>query len=138
MKEVRAPDGRVWRVRRRVQWPRRREFGSFDLADPVVWAGGPMDDGLSFVAGLVLSLVALVVVGVLLVLFLPLLVFLAEAVVVAVGAFALARPWIVEAESGDELRRWRVRGFLGSRAAVAEVARELHAGVTAAPERAVP
>ena len=95
-------------------------------------------------AGLLVTLVAVVViailVGLLVLLFLPLVVFVVEAVLVLVAAVLLGRPWLVVASTlgpPAEERRWRVRGVLASRRAVREVADELRAGVEAAPREAV-
>ena len=52
--------------------------------------------------------------------------------------FLIRRLWIVEAISGSgERRAWHVRGWLRSRRAVHEVARELKLGVTAEPAESV-
>jgi hypothetical protein len=135
--KVQAPDGRVWRVRRTIRWPRWRDFG-----DPTGWMDGA--NALDFVSGpgdliasLAIAVFLAVVVAALIVLFLPLIVFVFEALAVVAAAIAFRRPWLVVASTSDspsEERRWLVRGFLGSRGAVREVADELRRGVPAEPE----
>ena len=137
--DVRAPDGRVWTVRRRIRWPRWR---GRDL-EGGAWPDGAFLDG-DDAAGLLVAVVAVVVIGIVfalvVLLFLPLVVFVVEAVLVLVAAVLLGRPWLVVASTlgpPAEERTWRVRGVLASRRAVREVADELRAGVEAAPREAV-
>jgi len=97
------------------------------------FGSGPGD----VVASLVIAVVLAVLVTALIVLFLPLILFAFEALAVVVAAVAFRRPWLVVASTSDpppQERRWLVRGFLGSRRAVKEVAGELRRGVPAEPE----
>jgi hypothetical protein len=131
--KVTARDGREWEVSRGIRWPRLRERGSLDWLDfPTTFDTGDLGGVLAVIA-IVLLLTVLVVV------LLPFLVFLLELVVVVVASLILRRAWVVTARSlgpSPEVREWRVRGFLRSRAAVREVADELRRGVTAEPEHA--
>ena len=116
-RSVKAPDGRVWRVRRR--WlPRlrdRSEFSDIDVEVGVeyLWAS-------SFVVG-----AFSVIVGVFVFLFLNYVFFALQ--VLAVPLLALARevfrqPWTVEATAGRRRRKtWKVVGWLSSREAIREL-----------------
>jgi 4-hydroxybenzoate polyprenyltransferase len=87
-------------------------------------------------ATLVIGIVLAVVLAALIVVFLPLVVFIFEALAVVVAAIALRRPWLVVASTlgpPPEERRWLVRGFLASRRAIREVASELRQGLPAEP-----
>jgi hypothetical protein len=134
--EVRAPDGRVWRVRRTLGWPRWRKT-KVDVFDGLDFANvGAASDSFN---GLVLAIGFAVFLGLFIVLFLPLLLFLAELVLLVPAALLVLRPWRVTASTEGlyaERLEWRVRGWRGSRAAVEEVARELGHGLRAAPENA--
>ena len=116
-RSVKAPDGRVWRARRR--WlPRlrdRSEFSDIDVEVGVeyLWAS-------SFVVG-----AFSVIVSVLVFLFLNYVFFALQ--VLAVPLLALARevfhqPWTVEATAGRRRRKtWKVVGWLRSREAIREL-----------------
>jgi hypothetical protein len=124
---VTAPDGVEWDVSR--QWlnvPRWR-VGRPDVGDAFDVALVSGDD----LAAIGLSVALVVVLVFLFVLGLPLLVFLA-AVLFAAGGLMLRilfrRPWRVRARSQIGELEWRVRGALGSRRAIHEVARALERG----------
>ena len=149
---VTAPDGRAWTVRRRFPWPQWRRI------DDVPYVGGGGSDGGSGSDdggggffdggdgdGCLVALLGIVLVVALVLVFtfvvLPLLIFLLELVLVAIGAFVFGRPWLVEAATAGpppETLVWKVRGFRGSRQAAREVARELEQGVEAAPASVEP
>src|SRR5438094_452397 len=123
--KVRAPDGRVWKVRRKMRWPRWRRYTgpAEDWADPAWWIDAPVGDG--FPTQIVLALVAVTLITALVLLVAPLVVFIVEAVVVAAAALALGRPWLVVASTSgppSDEKRWLVGGFRTSRRAVKEVA----------------
>lgn len=123
---VTDPDGVDWEVSR--QWlhvPRwwRRDWDSGD----VVHFLPDFDDELGIVGVLVvLAVVAILVMGgwVLLVML--------AALLVAISGLLLRilfrRPWLVRARSERGELEWRVRGALGSRRAIHEVARALERG----------
>jgi hypothetical protein len=126
---VRAVDqeGVQWEVTR--QWlevPRWR-VGRPPLEE-AAWF--PWDGDLDL-AGVVISVALIVIVFVLFLVGLPLLVLLA-AVLVAIGGLVVRvvfrRPWLVEAKSEAGERRWRVRGTLGSRRAMHEIATAIERG----------
>lgn len=124
---VRDLDGVEWEVSRRwLELPRWR-VGRPRLEDMF---GGSWDGELDLASialylVLVLGLVVLFLVG------LPLLVLLA-AFLVALGGLVVRivfrRPWVVEARSEVGELRWRVRGTVGSRRAMHEIARALARG----------
>jgi hypothetical protein len=92
-------------------------------------------------SGLLFGLVLTVVLGVIIVLVLPLLVFIAEALFILCAIVVLRGTWIIEASTEgppSEKKAWRVRGWARSKRAVQEVASELRAGVEAAPAEAEP
>jgi hypothetical protein len=85
---------------------------------------------------LLVTVAILVVVGLLVVVLLLLVVFAVELALLALAVAFLLRPWGLVAETDGpppERREWRVRGWRGSKRAVAEAARELAQGVPAAP-----
>jgi hypothetical protein len=135
--KVRAADDRAWDVRRSIRWPRRREFGDLpNWTDAVSSMDVPSGVG-DALATLVIGIVLAVVLAALIVVFLPLVVFIFEALAVVVAAIALGRPWLVVASTlgpPPEERRWLVRGFLSSRRAIREVASELCQGLPAEPQ----
>ena len=100
------------------------------------------DDVGGIVAGLVVFVLLVVLLGVLAFVVLPVIFFLADAALILGGLLLLGGAWIVEASTPgppSEERSWRVRGIFASRSAVAEVARELERGdVDAAPDAATP
>lgn len=128
---VRAPDGRVWSVRRRIGWPHLR-WSILDWSQDLPWLW--VDGGVALI---VISFVLLAATAVLL----PFLVFGLEGLVAVLAILLLLRPWEVEAQTSgppEEHRTWQVRGWRRSRGAVEEVARELALGVEAEPEHAEP
>jgi hypothetical protein len=129
-----AADGRRWKVRRRVAWPRRRRL--FDWFDAI---GIDVPD-FSLV-GVIVCLVLTTVFALFIVVLLPLIFFVVEALFVF-GLIALSRGvWVVEASTPGpppETKAWKVKGWTRSRRAVDEVASELRAGVQAAPEEGEP
>jgi hypothetical protein len=122
-------------VSRSVRWPRYRN--EIDVPDLPYLDFGPSDD---FFGGIVGAIVLVVLIGVLIVVFLPLILFALEALFVLAGAFLAFRPWLVTASapSAGIERCWLVRGPLRARRAVREVANELAFGVPAEPEHGVP
>ena len=138
-----SPDGRVWHVRSRIVWPRWR--GTSDGLDSLDWLNfSPIDLGadepLGLVGALLLGLLAAVLLAVFIVFFLPLILFVLEALAVVLAALLLGRKWVVVASTDGpppEVRRWRVRGWRTSRRGVREVADELRQGVRAEPEGGV-
>jgi hypothetical protein len=133
--KVTAPDGREWIVSRSPRWPRYRD--EIDFLDLPFIDVGPADD---FFGGIVVGIVIVVLIAVLILAFLPLILFVLEALFVVAGAMLAFRPWLVRARApGANLeRRWLVRGPLRARRAVREVADELERGVRAEPEHGVP
>jgi hypothetical protein len=149
-KEVVAPDGRAWRVRRRWDprdpdrtrlfdktrrqlWARRQQLQGGDLL-----AGGA--EGLGAVAegGLVGLLVLLALFAVLLSWFVvvPLILAAVQVVVLVglvvaavVGRVLLRRPWIVEATDGWTTHRWEVVGWRASGDHARLVAEQLATGM---------
>ncbi len=121
------PEGVEWEVTRSwLEVPRWR-VGRPELTD---MAGA--DWGTDFdLAGVVLWIVISLAVFALLLVGLPVLIFLA-AVLVAIGGLVFRivfrRPWLVKAKSGTRELRWRVRGTLGSRRAIHEVAAAIARG----------
>jgi hypothetical protein len=126
---VHAPDGARWEIASRwYRRPRLRRFrgNGLDLLD-VPWFA--VDDAGGFVAGLLVSILVVAVLAVLVVVLLPVILFVLEIPLVLALVFVVRRLWIVEAvSSGGTRRAWRVRGWLRSRRAVREVARELETG----------
>jgi Flp pilus assembly protein TadB len=97
--KVRAADGRVWTVRRSIRWPRRRDFGDTpNLTDVALLPDVPSGIG-DAVATLLIGLIFALVVATVIVVFLPLVIFVFEAVAVVVAAVALRRPWLVAAST---------------------------------------
>src|SRR3954468_19464426 len=108
--QVTAPDGREWDVIRRVRWPRWRHFFDSDdnWWDAVTLIDVPADGG-GFVAGLVFSIIAGLLLTALIILLAPLIVFVFEAIVVLIAAIVLGRPWLVVASTAGppaEDRQW--------------------------------
>jgi hypothetical protein len=102
------------------------------------WSFAPVDvlDVADGIGGVILSIVAILIVSGLILVLLPFVLFVFEVPIVIAASILFSRSWVVTARSIDEVREWRVRGFLRSRAAVREVADELRRGVTAEPESA--
>src|SRR4051812_27643708 len=131
--QVTAPDGRVWKVRRRPgRKPRWRRKPSLDVLD-VPFLGSVGDGVAGFFAGIAVAIVIALVIAVLL----PLVLFVGEGILVVLGIVVLAAPWRIEASTPGPpsgFKVWRIRGIWKSRRAVREVAEELSRGVEAAPE----
>lgn len=125
--QVTDPDGVEWEVSR--QWLRvpRWRVGRPHLEDVV---GAPIDSDFDL-AGIAAWIALTLVLFVLLLVGLPLLVFLLAVLVAIVGLVSrvvFRRPWLVRARSDRGELEWRVRGALGSRRAIHEVARALERG----------
>jgi hypothetical protein len=121
------PEGSEWEVTRRWFEVPRWRIGRPDIGDMA-----SSDWGVDFdLAGIVLWIVLTLALFVLLLLGLPVLVFLA-AVLFAIGGLlfriVFRRPWLVRAKSGTRELRWRVRGTLGSRRAIHEIAAAIERG----------
>lgn len=142
---VTAPSGEVWRVRRlwapRLKgerlWSRvrRRMRGAreatSDLAElPDSGCVGDLLNDLLIVAGIVVVILFLLLIG------FPLLLALLDVVVIAlltglgiVARVLFRRPWVVEATSRDSVRRtWRIAGWRASHEAVEHIADTLAHG----------
>ena len=142
--DVTAPDGTTWRVAN--HWYRRPRFhrlddewdvDAFDALTMPFNIG--FDDPGSFLAGIVIGLVAVVLLALVVLVLLPLVLFILEIPLVIVLVFLVRRLWIVDATSSSgESRTWHVRGWLPSRRAVREVSHELERGVIAEPAETVP
>jgi hypothetical protein len=138
---VRGRDGGIWEVRRTLGWPRWRKLrvsDRLDLADGLDLVGQGLSATGTF--GELVFLIALTVaIGLFIAVFLPLVLFVVELLVLVPAVLLVFRPWRVIATTAGpppERLEWRVRGWRGSREAVEEVARELGHGVSAAPENA--
>lgn len=134
MRRVTAPDGRVWLIRTRLPRPRWRGVSPWNALDPDNPAWAAFAESLG---GIVAGILLLAVTAVVIALFLPALVFLAELPLLVGGLLFFGRPCAVEAwpvDNEHEKRIWRVRGWQAARLAVDEVARELQQGVEAAPD----
>jgi hypothetical protein len=134
---VQAADGATWVVANR--WYRRPRLRRLHLhgVDILDAVSLPVD-GAGDSATILLGVVVAIAVGVLVVFLLPFVLFVLEVPVVVALVFAIRRRWIVEAvSSGGTRRGWFVRGWLRSRRAVDEVARELELGVEAEPDEAL-
>ena len=141
-RQVTGPQGERWRVKRKwiprkVRWRGKDR----DLPDGLLDGAELLSVGDELpVVGVIAAVIAALVVGIALVLFVvPALIFLLELVLVlalvclgAAGRVLLGRPWTVEARrvAGDEVLEWRVRGWRASDAKVGEVADLLEAGMT--------
>lgn len=141
VKVVTAPDGRTWTVRRRVpRGPRWWRPSAWDV--PWDLGVGSADDAAGVVAGIVMFVLLVVVVGVLAFVVLPAVFFVVDALLIVFGLVLLGGAWVVEATTPGpppETRSWRVRGLFASRGAVSEAARELERGDrAAAPGAAAP
>jgi hypothetical protein len=133
---VRAPDGREWIVGirwlpRRPTWMgwgpgrRRRKRGSSDWSWMDIPDPGCVPDELPALAAVVAVVVVLMFLWFAV---LPIAVFALDLLfllLLAVGGIAMRvffrRPWIVEAATDDDTRRWPIVGFRSSRAMVGEV-----------------
>jgi hypothetical protein len=149
---VQAPDGRRWVVRRR--WAPR-------LGDETLWArawrkyrgtihrvfehasGGCVDD---LGEGIVALLIGLVVLALLIFVVFPLVVVVVDLVILVlitlVGLAArvvFRRPWTVQARGDDgTVHRWKVVGWRASRQHRDDIADQLAAGLTPAPDTPTP
>jgi hypothetical protein len=125
---VADPDGVEWEVSRQwlhvPRWGRARDWDTAEGAHFLPDLGGD-DLGIAGVL-VVLAVVVLLVLGgwVLLVMLAALLVAIAGLAV----RIVFRRPWLVRARSERGELEWRVRGALGSRRAIHEVARALERG----------
>jgi hypothetical protein len=132
---VTAPDGRVWTVTRRwARGPRWR--GRDDLAG---WLDALSTIGDASLAGIVIWLAALVVLGLAILILLPAILFVAELAVIAAGVYMLGTGWAIEAEtagSRPERMAWRVRGWRRAHRAQREVGAILAQGGTPRPQGA--
>ena len=135
-RQVVAPDGRVWVVRRR--WlrrePRWRYLSALDDApQDAVWFSGPTWEGA--VLSVLISALIYVVTLPLKAIFVLLESFdLAGGLVFdTVGRVLFRQPWTVEALSGRERRTWEVTGWHRSRLAVDQIAWSLEHGEEWAP-----
>jgi hypothetical protein len=115
---VRDPDGVEWNVTRRwlhvPRWGRRRP----DFDDPGIHFI-PFEDASIAAVAVVVLVVLFLVIG------LPLLLFPLALLVAVCGLvlrIVLRRPWVVEARSDRGEIAWRVRGAIGSRRAMLEIA----------------
>jgi hypothetical protein len=98
-----------------------------------------IDVGDSLVAGLVISVLLSIAIGFLVLLFLPLILFVVELVLVVPAVLLLVRPWrVIATTPGPPPTRleWRVHGWRGSREALARIARRAELGEFPAPETA--
>lgn len=121
------PDGLEWEVSRQWLHVPRWRIGTPHLEDVV---RAPIDSDLDL-AGIAAWIVLTLVLFVLLLVGLPLLVFLLALLVAIAGLVfrvVFRRPWLVRARSSRGELEWRVRGALGSRRAIHEVARALERG----------
>jgi hypothetical protein len=146
LREVQAPDGRVWRVRRRwlPKQPRRVPRSIVRDGYPERsrwWWWGPPDfdfglDGLLGAIGAVVTLVFLLVflltiVFPLIAFTLELLLFVVLATAGVIGRLVFGRPWRIEAATIGTPRMTReiqAKGLRGSREAIDELALEISSG----------
>jgi hypothetical protein len=121
-------DGLEWEVWRQWLHVPRWRLGRPRLEDVL---STPMDDGDDWLAGIAIVVVVVVIVFLFFLVGLPLLLLVAG-FLFAVGGLVLRivfrRPWIVRARSEHGELEWRVRGALGSRRAIHEVALALERG----------
>jgi hypothetical protein len=128
--DVRAvdPEGREWDVSRQWLHVPRWRVGRPRVEDVL---STPMDSGDDFLAGIAFLVAVVVVTFLFFLVGLPLLL-LAAGLLFAVGGLAFRilfrRPWLVEARSGPRELRWRVRGTLGSRRAIHDLAVAIERG----------
>lgn len=115
---VTARDGRTWRIRRRIAWPRWRMANAglppFEL-DPT---------------GIVVLLLFPLVLAVVLVLVFSIIAVIVEALAVFAAAYLWRGRWVIEAQTEEqrhETRTWEARGWRASRRKLDDVARELAA-----------
>jgi hypothetical protein len=131
---VRSPDGREWKVRR-LWLPRLRRRPQLGLGQADgAYLGSSGDDLL----GVVLGAVAVVVILILGVLFLPYVVLVLELVVlplVILFRIVFKRPFTVEAATQGKRRSEQVRGWRESGRAVERMAREIEQGAYTAAKR---
>jgi hypothetical protein len=134
-REIAAPDGRRWRVRRRwlsMDMPRwrgsREDPGGWDVPGGELVTEGPF-------AAIAIAVLAVVFIALFFVLIVPAVVFLVELLVVLLvaglaiaGRIVLRRPWLVEARSDAERESWPVVGWRASGRAVDAVAEAIERG----------
>lgn len=150
--EVRSPDGRQWKVRRR--WvPRlgterilskvRHQVPTKERSGSDGGGGGALSwVSLAEIDVVAIALLVLVVALVALVIVLPVLFVLLDVAILAVLAVAgivakvlFRRPWVVEAVTDRGKRHeWRVVGWRRSGERCQEIARSLEAGVIPPPD----
>lgn len=127
IREARAPDGRIWTVRREINWSRPPKVQEFEHDVAVGQVAGIVMLGL--IALMLLTIVFWTPPGVVIPYWL-ILAFIALLLVVPLH-WALSRPWTIVAathqpiETGGEEWEGTVRGVLGSRREVAQVARNI-------------
>lgn len=127
IREVRAPDGRIWTVRREINWSRPPKLQEFDH-----------DIAAGKVAGVgILGLIIVMVLGIFywtpagVVIPLWLILVFAAIVLLVPTQWALARPWTIVAATHQPLEtageEWvgTVRGVMASRYEAARVAKHL-------------
>jgi hypothetical protein len=126
---VTDPDGVEWEVSR--QWLHVPRWWNRSDGDGISFADGAIFPDFDDELGIGAALVVLVVV-VLLVLGGWVLLVMLAALLVAIGGLLVRilfrRPWLVRARSERGELEWRVRGAIGSRRAIHEVARALRLG----------
>jgi hypothetical protein len=132
----------LWTVTRSFPWPSRRR--AEDTVDG--YLDSSVGDDLGFEASLedpiagLFGFVLFILLALVIAFFLPFVLFAVEVALAVVAVALYLRGWRVTAEtSGPPAERveWRVKGWRKSKRAVDEVARELSAGVPAAPGDAV-
>lgn len=135
---VRAPDGRVWKIRRALEWPRWRRTG-LGLLDAADFFDASLLVSDTPLAGFALMIALALLLAIFVIVFLPLVLFLVELILLVPTVMLVLRPWRIRATTEGpppERLEWRVRGWRGSRAALGQVARALERGSWAAPENA--
>jgi hypothetical protein len=145
---VKAPDGRVWRVRRRWMPKRpgifaRSRSDAGDTARDAFWSmpdlGWDFDLGFDSLTGIVISALALITIGFLLfTVVIPLVALTLEAVLLVllfaagvIGRLVFGRPWRIEATTQGppkERREVKAKGLRGSSEARDELMNEIASG----------
>ncbi len=137
-RQVTAPDGTVWTIRRRwFRWPRWRGRGYEDDSDDLDLTGLPIGDDvedsiIGALGGIIFVAFAFVVATVLFAVFLPLLVFVGELLLLPLLVFAFGDPCTVEVRNTatGESSRVTVRGWRKSGALADAWAKRLARGET--------